>query len=153
MLHPCKLWDLILMGGLEQASLANTIFLFIAKAKACWRAILTCYLKYWMQKGKDKWLPNRLSWKRRAHSSMKWSISCPGEPCTSMAIGIKWCPSWNPLYLWILTMMLISTTTHASQLCMLMGKYNTSYIPAKSVYVVIWICGYRYNWHIILHHL
>jgi hypothetical protein len=35
---------------------------------------------------------------------MIWSISRLGASCTSMAIRIKWCPSWNPLYLWILTM-------------------------------------------------
>jgi hypothetical protein len=29
------------MGGLEQASPANAIFLFISKVKAHWRAILT----------------------------------------------------------------------------------------------------------------
>jgi hypothetical protein len=30
----CKSWDLIVMGGLEQASPVNTIFFPIAKAKA-----------------------------------------------------------------------------------------------------------------------
>jgi hypothetical protein len=33
------------MGGLEQTSPANAIFLSIAKAKAHWKAILTCCLK------------------------------------------------------------------------------------------------------------
>jgi len=51
----CKWCDLIVMGGLEQASFANVIFLSIAKAKACWKAILRCCLKNWMQKNKDKW--------------------------------------------------------------------------------------------------
>jgi hypothetical protein len=49
----CKSWDLIVMGGPEHASSANTIFLFIAKAKAHWKAILTHCLKNWMQKDKD----------------------------------------------------------------------------------------------------
>jgi hypothetical protein len=30
----CKLWDLMVMGGLEQISFINAIFLSIAKAKA-----------------------------------------------------------------------------------------------------------------------
>jgi hypothetical protein len=94
------------MGGLEQTSLANVIFLYIAKAKARWRAILTHCLKNWMQKDKDKWPPNCLSWKKHVHSLMKWSISCPGAQCTSMAIKIKWCSSWSPLYLQKLTMAL-----------------------------------------------
>jgi hypothetical protein len=64
----CKLWDLIVMGGLEQTSLANEIFLFIADIKAHWKVILTFCLKNWMQKNKDKWPPNHLSWKRWAHS-------------------------------------------------------------------------------------
>ncbi len=106
MSHACKSWNLIVMGGLEQASPANIIFLSIVEAKACWRAIVTCYLKNWMQKDKDKWPPNRLSWKRQTHSLMKWFISHMGEQCTSMAVGIKWCPSWSPLYLWILPMVL-----------------------------------------------
>jgi hypothetical protein len=50
----CKSWDLIVMGGLEQTLPANAIFLSIAEAKTCWRAILTCCLKNWMQKNKDK---------------------------------------------------------------------------------------------------
>jgi hypothetical protein len=107
----CKSWDLIVIGGLEQASLTHAIFLSIAKAKAHWRAILTCYLKSWMQKNKDKWSLNCLLWKRRTHSLMKWSISCPGVPCTSMVIRIKWRPSWSPLYLKILMMVLSFTTT------------------------------------------
>ncbi len=107
---------LIVMGGLEQASHANIIFLSIAKVKAHWRAILTCWLKNWMQKDKDKWPPNHLLWKRRAHLLMKRSISCLSALCTSMAIGIKWCPSWNPLYLQILTMALSSATTPVGQL-------------------------------------
>jgi hypothetical protein len=41
----CKLGDLIIMGGLEQASSVKTIFLSITEAKAHWRAILTSYLK------------------------------------------------------------------------------------------------------------
>ncbi len=47
----CK-WDLIIMGGLKQASLANAVFLSMTKAKACWRVILTGCLKNWMQKTK-----------------------------------------------------------------------------------------------------
>jgi len=99
------------MGGLEQPSFANAIFLSIAKAKACWRTILRCYLKIWMQKDKDKWLPNCLSWKTQAHFFMKWSISHPNVQCTFMAIEIKWSLSWNLLYLWILVMALSSTIT------------------------------------------
>jgi hypothetical protein len=98
-----KSWDLIVMGGLKHAP-TNVIFFFIAEAKACWKAILTHYLKNWMQKDKYKWLPNHLSWKRQAHFLMKQSISHSGAPFTSMAIKIKWCPSWGPLYLRILTM-------------------------------------------------
>jgi len=81
----CKSWNLIIMGGLEHASPANVIFLFIAEVKTHWKVILTCYLKNWMQKYKDKWSPNCLLWKRQMHSQMKQSISCPGAPCTSMA--------------------------------------------------------------------
>ncbi len=33
MLPTCKLWDLIIMGGLKQKSIAKTIFLSIAKTK------------------------------------------------------------------------------------------------------------------------
>jgi hypothetical protein len=44
--------------------------------------------------------------KKWAHSLMKRSMSCLGAPCTFMAIEIKWCPSWSPLYLWILIMAL-----------------------------------------------
>jgi hypothetical protein len=47
---------------------------------------------------------------------MKQSISRQGALCTSMAIGIKWCPSWSPLYLWILVMVLSFITTFAGQL-------------------------------------
>ncbi len=100
----CKLWDLIIVGGLEQASFANAIFLSIAKAKAHWRTILTCCLKNWMQKDKDKWPLDCLWWKRRTHFLMKQSISQLGAPCTSMAIEIKRCPFWNLLYLGILAM-------------------------------------------------
>jgi hypothetical protein len=71
-----KLWDLIIMGGLEHASLANTTFLSITKATTCWREILIRCLKNWMQKDKDKWFPNCLLWKRWAHSMIKQSISC-----------------------------------------------------------------------------
>jgi hypothetical protein len=112
----CNLWNLIVMGGLEQTSLANTIFLSIAEAKACWRAILTRCLKNWMQKDKNKWFSDYLPWKRWAHSLMKWSISCLGVSCTSMAIRIKWCPSWNSLYLQILAMALSYIATPTSRL-------------------------------------
>ncbi len=122
----CKLWDLIIMGGLEQGLPTNAIFLSIIEVKACWRVILTRYLKNLMQKYKEKWPSNRLSWKIWAHSLMKQSISCPGAPCTSMAIRIKWCPSWNPLYLWILIMALSSTTTLAGQL--MTFKATISYV-------------------------
>jgi len=101
MLLAHKSWDLIIMGGLKQTSFANIIFLFIIEAKTRWKAILTHCLKNWMQKDKDKWPFNYLSWKRQTHSLMKRSISSPGALCTSMAIGIKWCPSWGPLYLTI----------------------------------------------------
>ncbi len=57
-----------------------------------------------MQKDKNKWPLNHLSWKKRTHSLMKQSISCLGALCTSGAIGIKWCPSQSPLYLQILAM-------------------------------------------------
>jgi hypothetical protein len=81
-----------------------------------WKAILTCSLKNWMQKDKDKWPFDQLSWKRWAPLLMKRSISHPGVLCTSMAIGIKWCPSLSPLYLQILTMVLSSTTTLVGRL-------------------------------------
>jgi hypothetical protein len=51
----CKLWNLIIMGGLEQGSPTNAIFLSIIEVKACWRAILTSYFKNLMQKYKEKW--------------------------------------------------------------------------------------------------
>jgi hypothetical protein len=116
MLPTCKSWDLKLIGGLEQTSFAKVILLCIAEAKACWRAILTCYLKNWMQKDKDKWPFNRLSWKKQAHPLMKWSISRPSVPWTSMAIEIKWCLSWSLLYLRIFAIALSSTTTPINQL-------------------------------------
>jgi len=93
----CKSWDLIIIGGLKQISLTHIVFLFVAKAKACWRAILTCYLKNWMQNKKDKWPFNHLLWKRQAHSLMKWSISHLCATWTSIIVGIKWCSSWNSL--------------------------------------------------------
>jgi hypothetical protein len=99
MLLACKLWDLIVMGGVEQTSPANAIFNFIAKVKACWNAILTNYLKIWMQKNKDKWPPDYLSWKIRTRSLMKWFISRLNVLCTFMAIKIKCFPSWSFLYL------------------------------------------------------
>ncbi len=105
----CKSWDLMVMRGLEQTSLANTIFLFIAKVKACWKVILTRYLKNWMQKDKDKWPLDRLSWKKQAHSFIKWSISRSSVLCIFTAIKVKWCFSWSLLYLWILTMALSFT--------------------------------------------
>jgi hypothetical protein len=104
------------MGGLKQTSPTNAIFFFIIEVKTCWRVILTCCLKNWMQKDKDKWPPNHLSWKKWAHSLMKWSMSCPGSPCTSMVIGIKWYPSWNPLHLWMLAMALSFTFALISRL-------------------------------------
>jgi len=112
----CKLWDLIVVGGLEQASPVNVIFLSIAKVKACWRAILTCYLKNWMQKNKDKWPFDLILWKKWAQSLMKLSISRLCAPCTSMVIGIKWCFSWSPLYLRILEMALYFTIAPAGRL-------------------------------------
>jgi hypothetical protein len=76
-------------GGLKHASFANRIFLFIIKVKTCWKVILTCCLKIWMQKDKDKWPFDSLSCKRWAHSLKKRSISRLGAPCTSMVIGIN----------------------------------------------------------------
>jgi len=122
MLHTCKLWNLIVIGGLDQTSFANVIFHFIAEAKAHQRTILTCYFKKWIQKDKDKWSPNCLSWKRRAHSLMTQSISHPSASCISMAIGIKWCPSWSLLYLWILTMVLSFAATPIDQLMTLLAN-------------------------------
>jgi hypothetical protein len=107
----CKWWDLIVMGGLEHASLANVIFLFMVEAKACWNVILTHCLKIWMQKDKDKWPFDHLSWKWWTQSLMKLSISYSNAPCTSVTIKIKWCPSWGPPYLRILAMVLSSTNT------------------------------------------
>jgi hypothetical protein len=117
----CKLWNLIIIRGLEQASPVNAIFLSIAKAKAHYRAILTHYLKNWMQKKKDKWPHNGLSWKKQAFSLMKWSKSRPDVSCTSMMIKIKWCPSWNTLYLWILAMALSSATALVGRLMTLIA--------------------------------
>jgi hypothetical protein len=91
---------------MKKTFFANTIFLFTARANAHWRVILTCCLKNWMQKDKGKLFFDCLSWKSQAHSLMKQSISRLGMLCISMTIGIKWCPSWNLLYLWILTMVL-----------------------------------------------
>jgi hypothetical protein len=88
----CKLWDLIVVEGLKQASHVNTIFLSIGETKACWRAILTCYLKNWMQKDKDKWSFDRLLWQIQTHSLMKWSISCLSASCTSMVHRNKMVP-------------------------------------------------------------
>jgi hypothetical protein len=73
-------------------------------------------LKNWMQEDKNKWPLNHLSWKRWAHYIMKQSISHLTVTCISMAIGIKWCPSWSPLYLQILTMVLSFTTTLVGRL-------------------------------------
>jgi len=120
----CKSWGVIVIGGLEQTSLANVIFLSITKVKAHWKAIITCCLKNWMQKNKDKWPPDYLLWKIQTRSLMKWSISHPCAPCISMAIGIKWCLSWNPLYLQILTMALSSVTTLASRLMTLVATVS-----------------------------
>jgi hypothetical protein len=131
------------MGGLEQASLANAIFLSIAKAKACWRTILRCCLKIWMQKDKDKWLPNYLSWKTQTHFFMKWSISHPSVQCTSMAIEIKWSLSWNLLYLWILVMALSSIIALASWLMTLkaivscVGSITTISITKTSFFQIM----------------
>jgi len=116
----CKSWSLIITGGLEQTSPTNAIFFSIVETKSCWRIILTCYLKNWMQKDKDKW-PFNHAWKRWTHSLMKWSISRPSVLCTSMAIKIKWCPSWNPLYLWILVMVLNFATSPFSQVMTLIA--------------------------------
>jgi hypothetical protein len=93
MLPTCKLWNLIVMGGLEQTSPTNAIFFSIINVKMCWRIISTQCLKNWMQKDKDKWPLDCLSWKRWPHSLMKRFILCLGVLCTSMTIGIKWCPS------------------------------------------------------------
>jgi hypothetical protein len=69
-----------------------------------------------MQKDKDKWTFDHLSWKRQVHSLMKQSISCPGVPYTFMAIEIKWCPLWSLLYLQIFAMVLSSIATPTGQL-------------------------------------
>jgi hypothetical protein len=111
----CKSWNLIVIGGLEQTFLANTIFLSITKAKTCWKTISMRYLKIWIQKENDKWPFDHLSSKRRPHTLMKWSISCLNVLCTCMDIKIKWCPSC-PLYLWFLTMALSFAIAIASQL-------------------------------------
>jgi hypothetical protein len=50
-------------------------FLSTTEAKAHWKAMLTRCLKNWMQKDKDKWSPNHLSWKRWTHFLMKQPIS------------------------------------------------------------------------------
>jgi hypothetical protein len=80
----------------------------------------------WMQKDKDKWPPNNILWKKKAHSLMKWSISPLRVSCTSKAIGIKWCPSWSLLYLQILTMVLSFAVAHVGQLMTL--KAHISFI-------------------------
>jgi hypothetical protein len=80
------------------------------------KSILTHCLKNWIQKDQDKWPPNHLLWKRWARSLMKRSISHPSALCTSMAIRIKWCPSWSLLYLRILAMALSFTIAPISQL-------------------------------------
>ncbi len=126
----CKLWDLIITRGLEQASSINAIFLSIVEAKACWRAIVTC-LKNWMQKDKDKWFLDRVSWKWQAHFLMKWSMSCLGVSCTSMAIRIKWCLSWSPLYLWILAVTLSSAVALVGWLITL--KATISYVEVVTI--------------------
>jgi len=110
----CKSWDLIVMGGLEQTSLANTIFLSITKVKTHWKAILTHYLKKWMQKDKDKWLLDRLLTNTLLDETIYITPRCAMHPyvsCTPMAIIVKWCPSWNLLYLQILIMALSFITT------------------------------------------
>jgi hypothetical protein len=68
MSHACKLWGLIVIGGLEQTSLANAIFFSITKVKAQWRVIITHCLKNWVQKDKDKWSLDHLSWKKYKHA-------------------------------------------------------------------------------------
>jgi Fe2+ transport system protein B len=55
-------------------------------------------------------------WKRWTHSLMKWFISCSNVLYTFMAIKIKQCPSWNLLYLWILTMALSFAIAFVGQL-------------------------------------
>jgi hypothetical protein len=113
----CKSWDLKVIRGLEQASPTKVIFLFITETKAHWRTILTCCLKNWMQKKKKKKKHfNHKSWKRWKCYLVKWSITHSGAPCTSMAIGIKMCPSWSHLYLWILVMMLSFVAAPVGQL-------------------------------------
>jgi hypothetical protein len=95
-----KSWDLIVIRGLEQASHANAIFLSIAKAKAHWKAMLTCYLKNWMQKNKDELPPNHLP-------IMKKTSTLPNEMihitfrCTMHLCGHqnKMVPLMNPFIL------------------------------------------------------
>jgi hypothetical protein len=58
----CKLWNLIVIGSIKQTSHTNEIFMSIVKTKAHWKRILTHCLKNWMQKEKDKWPFDHLSW-------------------------------------------------------------------------------------------
>ncbi len=87
----CKLWSNS-NGSLKHTSCANVILLSIAKAKAHWKVMLTHCLKNWIQKDKDEWFLDHLSWKRRAHSLMKQSISCLDVLCTFMTIEKKMVP-------------------------------------------------------------
>ncbi len=100
--------------------------------------MLTRYLKNWMQKNKDKWPFNHLSWKKWTHSLMKQSISRPNAPCTSMAIRIKWCPSWSLLYLQILTMVLNFAITFASQLMTFVGIVSCVKLITTTSATKIW---------------
>jgi len=105
-----KSWDLIIMRGLEHISSTNTIFLSIVEIEAHWKTILTCCLKIWMQKIK---INHFLS------SIMEKTNTLPNETIhiTSKCImhlrdhRNKWCPSWNFLYVQILTTTLNSTTS------------------------------------------
>ncbi len=53
----------------------HPIFLSIAEAKARWKAILIRCLKNWMQKYKDKWPLDHLSWKKWAFSDERIHIT------------------------------------------------------------------------------
>jgi hypothetical protein len=108
----CKLWYLIIMWGPKQTSPTNIIFLSITEAKAHWKVILTHCLKIECKKTRINDLLIVYRGKKQACSVMKQSISHMGVLCTSMAIGIKWCPKWNFLYLWILVMALNSVAAH-----------------------------------------
>jgi hypothetical protein len=100
-------------------------------------------------------------WKRWTHSLMKRSISHLHVACTFMAIGIKWCPSWSPLYLRILAMVLSFTTTHVGWLMTFVAFIfhvqsiattlatktlsHESWVHNKTLDVRVYHCSFRNN--------